>query len=231
MQRRWRSTIVRQISRLNSAELLTDKETDGLMPMNETTWSARTDGIPWIYRRFVRSFQRGFRCGSLNYALPSGVTGTIRGAAAGPEGTIVLRRWRAVRRLIFRGSLGFAEAYLDGDWESPDLPTFVELVTRNAVNRRVGTFWQRVADRIRHKWRSNTKTGSRRVRPWRAVRAQTHLGSLRILTGHAVDTRRLRLGILILTNRTHRADSVAPSSDVVVERARNTCGAHNRSRQ
>ena len=85
MQRRWRSTIVRQISRLNSAELLTDKETDGLMPMNETTWSARTDGIPWIYRRFVRSFQRGFRCGSLNYALPSGVTGTIRGAAAGPD--------------------------------------------------------------------------------------------------------------------------------------------------
>ena len=132
------------------------------MTMNDATRSADTDGIPWIYRRFVRSFQRGFRCGSLNYALPSGATGTIHGAAVGPEGTIVLRRWRAVRRLIFRGSLGFAEAYLDGDWESPDLPTFIELVTRNAVNRRVGTFWQRVADRIRHKWRSNTKTGSRR---------------------------------------------------------------------
>jgi cyclopropane-fatty-acyl-phospholipid synthase len=130
--------------------------------MNDTTRSADTDGIPWIYRRFVQGFQRGFRYGSLNYALPSGATGTIRGAAAGPEGTIVLRRWRAVRRLVFRGSLGFAEAYLDGDWESPDLPTFVELVTRNAVNRRVGTFWQRVADRIRHNWRSNTKTGSRR---------------------------------------------------------------------
>ena len=130
--------------------------------MNETTRSADTNEIPWIYRRFVRGFQRGFRYGSLNYALPSGVTGTIRGAAAGPEGTIVLRRWRAVRRLVFRGSLGFAEAYLDGDWESPDLPTFVELVTRNAVNRRVGTFWQRVADRIRHNWRSNTKMGSRR---------------------------------------------------------------------
>jgi cyclopropane-fatty-acyl-phospholipid synthase len=130
--------------------------------MNDNTGSADTAGIPWIYRRFVRGFQGGFRCGSLNYALPSGATGSIRGAAAGPEGTIVLRRWRAVRRLVFRGSLGFAEAYLDGDWESPDLPTFVELVTRNAVNRRVGTFWQRVADRIRHNWRSNTRSGSRR---------------------------------------------------------------------
>lgn len=132
------------------------------MPMHDAPTTTETDGIPWIYRRFVRSFQRGFRNGTLNYVLPSGATGTIRGAEAGPEGTIVLRRWRAVRRLVFRGSLGFAEAYLDGDWESPDLPTFVELVTRNAVNRRVGTFWQRVADRLRHNWRSNTKTGSRR---------------------------------------------------------------------
>ena len=107
-------------------------------------------------------FKRRFRAGTLHYVLPSGARGPIHGAEEGPEGTIVLHRWRAVRRLVFRGSLGFAEAYLDGDWESPDLPTFVELVTRNAVNRRVGTFWQRVFDRIRHSRRSNTKNGSRR---------------------------------------------------------------------
>ncbi|MEK9945264.1 MAG: cyclopropane-fatty-acyl-phospholipid synthase family protein [Alphaproteobacteria bacterium] len=124
--------------------------------------ATQPDGIPWLYRRFVRGFQRRFRAGTLHYVLPNGAKGTIRGRDTGPEGTILLHRWRAVRRLIFRGSLGFAESYLDGDWESPDLPTFVELVARNAVNRRVGTFWQRVLDHIRHKRRSNTKSGSRR---------------------------------------------------------------------
>ena len=119
-------------------------------------------GIPWYYHRFVRGFQRWFGAGTLHYVLPSGHRGTIRGAESGPEGTIVLHRWRAVRRLLLRGSLGFAEAYLDRDWESPDLPTFVELVTRNAVNRRVGTFWQRVFERIRHGRRTNSKPGSRR---------------------------------------------------------------------
>ena len=119
-------------------------------------------GIPWYYHRFVRGFKRGFGAGTLHYVLPSGHRGTIRGAESGPEGTIVLHSWRAVRRLLLRGSLGFAEAYLDRDWESPDLPTFVELVTRNAVNRRVGTFWQRVFERIRHGRRTNSKPGSRR---------------------------------------------------------------------
>jgi cyclopropane-fatty-acyl-phospholipid synthase len=129
---------------------------------NPNAKTAQSDGVPRIYRRFVRGFQGRFRAGTLHYVLPNGATGTIHGAEEGPEGTIVLRRWRAVRRLVFRGSLGFAEAYLDGDWESPDLATFIEVVARNAVNQRVGTFWQRVFDRIRHSRRSNTKNGSRR---------------------------------------------------------------------
>jgi len=140
------------------------------LPMNDTHDASSSNvaaaldlgAIPWYYHRFVRGFQRGFVAGTLHYVLPGGHRGTIQGAQPGPAATILLHRWRAVRRLLLRGSLGFAEAYLDRDWESPDLPTFVELVTRNAVNRRVGTFWQRVFERIRHSRRTNTKTGSRR---------------------------------------------------------------------
>lgn len=118
--------------------------------------------IPLLYRPFVRGFDRRFRAGTLHYVLPRGHHGTIRGQEPGPEATIVLNRWRAVRRLLFRGSLGFAEAYLDGDWESPDLPKFVEVAAMNAINRRVGTVWERLLERLRHGRRSNTKEGSRR---------------------------------------------------------------------
>ncbi len=118
--------------------------------------------IPWLYRQFVRGFDRNFSAGTLHYVLPSGQRGTITGDLPGPEATLMLHRWRAVRRLLFRGSLGFAEAYLDHDWESPDLATFVELAACNSINRRVGTFWERLVELMRHGRRSNTKTGSRR---------------------------------------------------------------------
>jgi len=132
-----------------------------------TAESAATAGpdlgeIPWLYRQFVRGFDRNFSAGTLHYVLPRGQRGVIRGERPGPEATLVLHRWRAVRRLLFRGSLGFAESYLDGDWESPDLATFVELAALNAVNRRVGTLWERLYELFRHGRRANSKHGSRR---------------------------------------------------------------------
>ncbi len=143
---------------------------DGHLPMNDirtasvsiTPPSLDLTGIPLGYRPFVRGFDRSFSVGTLHYVLPGGHRGTIHGSEPGPEATLILHRWRAIRRLLFRGSLGFAEAYLDRDWESPDLATFVELAAVNSINKRVGSFWERIFELFRHGRRSNTKTGSRR---------------------------------------------------------------------
>jgi len=52
-------------------------------------------------------------------------------ALPGPHGIVRLHRWRALRRLVLGGEVGFAEAYIAGDWSSPDLSAVIELVARN----------------------------------------------------------------------------------------------------
>jgi len=72
------------------------------------------------------------RAGSLEVRLPDGTRRMLQGKAPGPAAEIVVRRKGLLSRLLRSGALGLAEAYLDGEFESPDLPTFLELVTVNA---------------------------------------------------------------------------------------------------
>lgn len=104
--------------------------------------------------------------GTLSLQLPDGTLIEVRGQAGGEaEATLIINRWRAVRRLIFGGELGFAEAYADGEWLSPDLPALLGLALCNEdALRGVLTGWApaRLFNRIRHVRRANTRRGSRR---------------------------------------------------------------------
>ncbi len=63
------------------------------------------------------------------------------------------------------GSNGFAEAYMDGTWSSPDLPKLLEWFDRNGAALEAttdGPILVRVSDRVRHALRSNTRRNSRR---------------------------------------------------------------------
>ena len=44
---------------------------------------------------------------------------------------IVLHNWKAVRKAFTGGSVGWSEAYMDGDWDSPDLAMLVEWIVIN----------------------------------------------------------------------------------------------------
>jgi len=103
--------------------------------------------------------------GSLTVTLPNGRTIHHHGSEPGPHGEIALVRWRALRRLVWRGDLGFAEGYIAGDWTSPDL---VRLIALGAVNLAGldtvmdGSLPVRVLRRIVHALRGNSQRGSRR---------------------------------------------------------------------
>ena len=104
-------------------------------------------------------------CGSLSVILPNGRRILRQGRADGPAGTVTLHRWRALRRLLTGGDIGFAEAYMDGDWSSPDLTAFIEMVARNqsVIPGADGGAWpSRLVNRLRHLARANTLAGSRR---------------------------------------------------------------------
>ncbi|MBS7539502.1 class I SAM-dependent methyltransferase [Ancylobacter lacus] len=103
--------------------------------------------------------------GRLTVVTPGGQRLTRRGALAGPEATLELHRWRALRRLISAGDIGFARAYADGDWSSPDLAALLELAAHNVphVEKALGALLPvRVWNRLRHGVRGNSRRGSRR---------------------------------------------------------------------
>jgi cyclopropane-fatty-acyl-phospholipid synthase len=105
------------------------------------------------------------KAGQLVIVTPNGARMEYRGPNPGPEATIVLHRWRTVRRLLTKGGIGFAEAYMAGDWSSPDLTGLLELAARNAVDLDetiAGSRWLRPLGRLWHLRSANTRRGSRR---------------------------------------------------------------------
>tara|TARA_R110002072_G_scaffold20535_14_gene74383 strand:- start:892 stop:2073 length:1182 start_codon:yes stop_codon:yes gene_type:complete len=104
------------------------------------------------------------RAGTLEIVLPNQRVLRLSGRNAGPSAVLRLNRWRALRRFFGGGTVGFGESYMDGDWESPDLPKVIELAARNLPERpmtfRTLSPW-RMGDRIRHVFRPNTRDGSR----------------------------------------------------------------------
>jgi cyclopropane-fatty-acyl-phospholipid synthase len=78
---------------------------------------------------------------------------------------MVLHRWRTLRRLLLQGDVSFAEAYMDGDWDSPDLPALIELAGRNMptlTDAIDGTWYKRLRNRLLHRLNANTRRGSKR---------------------------------------------------------------------
>jgi cyclopropane-fatty-acyl-phospholipid synthase len=115
--------------------------------------------------RWIARVVRSLKIGHLIIETPSGARAEGKGEIEGPRATLNLHRWRTMRRLMFGGDVGFAEAYLDGDWTTPDLATLIELA---ALNERAlsevtaGRWFTRLIHRLRHVLRANTKSGSRR---------------------------------------------------------------------
>lgn len=117
--------------------------------------------VACVVRRMIARIEFGH----ITVVLPTSDRIEHSGNRAGPTATLVLHRWRAIRRLVSEGDLGFAEAYIDGDWSSPDLALLLELAAQNiaVLDSRISGFLPvRMLNRVRHFLRANSKSGSRR---------------------------------------------------------------------
>jgi cyclopropane-fatty-acyl-phospholipid synthase len=140
---------------------------------SSTGMTAVTQNLPaspsrragWVARRALSAALAALRVGRLTIELPDGSRLHHAGRQPGPEATLVLHRWRPVRRLFAGGDVAFAEAYIEGDWSSPDLMALVELAAHNvdALDQKLGGLWPiRLMRRLAHLARSNSRRGSRR---------------------------------------------------------------------
>ncbi|WP_422366205.1 class I SAM-dependent methyltransferase [Pelagibius sp.] len=115
--------------------------------------------------RLLITLGRCLRAGSVLMELPDGSRHLFEGEEPGPSAALKVIRPRFVRRLLLGGHNGFAEAYVDGDFETEDLTAMIEL---GALNEAA---WQRVVhghpvmrflNRLPHLLRANSKSGSKR---------------------------------------------------------------------
>jgi cyclopropane-fatty-acyl-phospholipid synthase len=120
--------------------------------------------LPFAARKAFELATR-IECGSLLARLPDGRELLFRGARPGPEAIIVVHDLSFARRLASGGDIGFAEAYLRGEWDTPDLTAFLELfcVNRSIISSLLGDRpLARLGQLFAHWLNRNTKRGSRR---------------------------------------------------------------------
>ncbi len=129
--------------------------------------ASRQASIPWRARIVLRFLER-LEFGRLHVELPSGarrVYGTPAMEHARDEAEIVFHDWRAFDRVVRDGDIGFAEGFLDQQWHTPHLPRLLSLLAANRACLDAplyGSFIGRIAHRIGHALRANTRRGSKR---------------------------------------------------------------------
>lgn len=102
--------------------------------------------------------------GSLEIRLPDGRSRLFEGREIGPHAVLILRNGKVARRFLASGGLGFAESFVAGDWDTPDLAGLLVLLSLNehAWSDRYAGGLRRHWRRLQHRLRSNTRRGSRR---------------------------------------------------------------------
>ncbi len=138
---------------------MSDRPLTAPLPLNTTPIDQ-----DWLMQRLSQMLLSRIHTGRLTIITPGGLR-LSHGSSNGPEGVIILHHWRALRRLATQGDIALAEAFIDGDWDSPDLPTLIEVAARNmpTLSKTFDATWlQRLRNRIMHRLNANTKRGSKR---------------------------------------------------------------------
>jgi cyclopropane-fatty-acyl-phospholipid synthase len=120
---------------------------------------------PTAFRAALRVVATNWDTGSVTWILPTGKALRITGAQPGPDAVVRINDYNFMRRAFAAGTIGFAEGFMAGEWETPDLSVVLEafslnfdrlsaLLSGNPVMRAVNIFY--------HLLHGNSRAGSRR---------------------------------------------------------------------
>jgi len=103
--------------------------------------------------------------GSIAVRMPSGRVERLEGASGGVNAQLSLANFRLIGKALRRGALGFAEAYLDRDIDTPDLTAVFRyfLANEHRFEQAGGRLFRaRIIERFAHWLRRNSIAGSKR---------------------------------------------------------------------
>jgi len=105
---------------------------------------------------------RGLRRGELTLIARDGAEKHFSGDEPGPHATVMLKAPYAARRTIAGGSIGLAESYMAGAWDTPDLDAVLALGVANMDPEPSRPTLLTPVARAWHSMRDNDLAGSRR---------------------------------------------------------------------
>ena len=121
-----------------------------------------TSAYPASARWALRLMER-FSNGALEVTLPDGQR--ARFGSGQPHARLRLHNWAPVQAALRSGDIGFAEAFIAGDWSTDDLVRVLQFFVRNreaAESMIYGSFWGGLASRLKHWLNRNTKAQARK---------------------------------------------------------------------
>ena len=122
-------------------------------------------GAPPTFRAALRIMALNWMAGDLTFVMPSGRTVRISAEAPGPVARIEIHDFRFIRRALAAGDIGFAEGYMAGEWDTPDLSALLESMSLNfdGIERvALGSPLAWLVNRIAHLLNDNSRQGSKR---------------------------------------------------------------------
>src|SRR4030081_2326553 len=115
--------------------------------------------------RLAFGFGSKLRRGTLDVTLPDGRILRLGGIEPRPSPALTLYNYRFASRLLNGGDIGIAEAYLHGEWDTPDLTQFLYLfcVNHDLIQQMLGDNpLMRYLQIVRHWFNRNTRRQARR---------------------------------------------------------------------
>ncbi len=121
-----------------------------------------TQGQMNLPRYFAMVFTslKALQRGTLDLVLSDGRVFRVKGSDAGKHAQVVSKDDAVWARLIREGDMGFSDGYLEGQWITPDLQSFMDVIFDNfsEISRQYpGVGILRMYERLRHWMNRNTK--------------------------------------------------------------------------
>lgn len=115
-------------------------------------------------KALLKTLER-MEAGSIEVTLPSGERHAFKGSMDGPKADIAIHDMRVIPNLAARGSIGFADDYRQGKWDTTDLAALVEFYYRNSERLTAysdGSRLRQMLTSLSYWLNRNSKKGSRR---------------------------------------------------------------------
>ena len=114
---------------------------------------------------FLKLLAANWTWGRLTLKLPDGQMHELVGKVPGRSAVLEIRDYAIARRVLANGDIGFAEGYMAGEWESPDLAVLLEVLVENYdhIHRLFnGALPMKIFNWFSHRLRRNSRRGARK---------------------------------------------------------------------